>query len=100
MDLINVQMSQKKLPFYMNTKGGYLNLIARIDWGFKKAIAYNSKTKSYVSFPISDEPIIGLSLEKRKMSNYEFNIEDLFANDWVIFSEENMKKAKQEIFKC
>lgn len=98
MDLINAQLFQKDCPYFKNKCGLFLNLITRKDWGFSKAIGYNPLKNSYTSFPILDEPIIGISLDKNsKNSNYEFSVEDLISDDWVVFSEENIKNIKQEI---
>ena len=98
MDLINAQLFQKDCPYFKNKYGLFLNLLTRKDWGFSKAIGYNPLKNSYTSFPILDEPIIGVALDKSsKNPNYEFSVEDLISDDWVVFSEENIKNIKQEI---
>lgn len=98
MDLINAQLFQKDCPYFKNKYGLFLNLLTRKDWGFSKAIGYNPLKNNYTSFPILDEPIIGVVLDKSsKNPNYEFSVEDLISDDWVVFSEENIKNIKQEI---
>ncbi len=98
MDLINAQLFQKDCPYFKNKYGLFLNLITRKDWGFSKAIGYNPLKNSYTSFPILDEPIIGITLDKNsQIPNFEFSVEDLISDDWVVFSEENIKNIKQEI---
>lgn len=98
MDLINAQFKQKEYPYFKNQRGLFLNLITRKEWGFSKAIGFNPLKNTYTSFPILDEPIIGIALDKSpKNPNYEFSIEDMLSEDWVIFSEENIKNTKQEI---
>ena len=98
MDLINAQLFQKDCPYFKNKYGLFLNLITRKDWGFSKAIGYNPLKNSYTSFPILDESIIGITLDKNsQIPNFEFSVEDLISDDWVVFSEENIKNIKQEI---
>ncbi len=98
MDLINAQLNQKEVPYFKTPKGLFLNLMTRRDWNFSKAIGFNPSKSEYVEFKILDEPIIGISLDKgAKKIVYDFSIEDMLSDDWVLFSEESIKKTKQEI---
>lgn len=98
MDLINAQFFQKDCPYFKNKYGLFLNLITRKDWRFSKAIGYNPLKNSYTSFPIIEAPFNDVILDKNsQIPNFEFSVEDLISEDWVVFSEENIKNIKQEI---
>lgn len=98
MDLIDAQLFQKDCPYFKNKYGLFLNLITRKDWGFSKVIGYNPLKNSYTSFSIIEAPFNDVILDKNsQIPNFEFSVEDLISDDWVVFSEENIKNIKQEI---
>lgn len=92
MDLMSVQSEYHNKPFM---EDGRLNVMLRKGWRLEKALVWNTATEKFYSFQILNEPIIGVRVDrKNKKSEYDFNTEDLLADDWVCINESNLKELK------